>query len=408
MYRMLTDNERQLWSISIAETLTIVPYMRDLIANLKPIFTDEKDFIVGVDKHWRCAISQEFMDLNLSYRCGVIVHDAMHCINNHFYRAEILHGFLTERDNVAMDLEINTTIEGHLLLKLPEDALYPQKYELPKHESYEFYYNNLPKDKTYYVSGGGSNGDGKSIGKDLLDGRESEAITEAGLPEMSNAEKVTALNNTFQRAVEHQKSIGNAEGLKDNILQYVIKALTPAKVDWRSKLSNILSTTRYAIANRKTDYSYRKVNRRVGNKDIAPGSISYKPKVMLGIDVSGSVSEDEHLSMLAEIDDIIRQQSQNIEVFAMDTEMGDIQTVNSVNKIKLFNGGGTALECGFRYVKELPKVKRPDIFVVFSDGENYWKKCKEYILNSVKYIVISTQNSEYLKDIDFGEVIVIG
>ena len=88
--------------------------------------------------------------------------------------------------------------------------------------------------------------------------------------------------------------------------------------------------------------------------------------------------------------------------------MGDIQTVNSVDKIKLFNGGGTALECGFKYVKELPKVKRPDIFVVFSDGENYWKNCKEYILNSVKYIVISTQNSEYLKDIDFGEVIVIG
>ena len=407
MYRMLTDNERQLWSISIAETLTIVPYMRDLIANLKPIFTDEKDFIAGVDKHWRCAISQEFLDLNLSYRCGVIVHEAMHCINNHFYRAEILHGFLTERDNVAMDLEINTTIEGHLLLKLPEDALYPQKYELPKHESYEFYYSHLPKDKTYYISGGGSNGDGKSIGKDLLDDRESEAITEAGLPEMSNAEKVTALNNTFQRAVEHQKSIGNAEGLKDNILQYVIRALTPAKVDWRSKLSNILSNTRYAIANRKTDYSYRKVNRRVGNKDIAPGSISYKPKVMLGIDVSGSVSEEEHFRMLSEVDAIIRQQCQHIEVFAMDTSVGDIQTVNSVDKIKLFAGGGTQLECGFEYVKNLRKQKRPDIFIVFTDGENIWKDCKPYIVRGMKYIIISTHDSSLLDDIDFGEVIVI-
>lgn len=405
-YTMLTSTQRQDWSVAIAETLTIVPYMRDLIANIKPIYTDEPNFTAGIDKYWRCALSNEFFSLPLSQKCGVIVHEAMHCVNNHFARAIILHGCMTERDNVAGDLEINSTIRGHMLLKLPEDVIYPEMFELKDNQSFEYYYDSLPKDKTYYI--GSSGGSGNQMSNDLLDDNESDAITEAGLPEMSNQEKVTALNNTFQRAVEHQKAIGNAAGLKDDILQFVIRSLTPAKVDWRQKLSSILSRTRYAISNRKTDYSYRKINRRVGNKDIAPGSLSYKPKVMLGIDVSGSVSEDEHLSMLSEIDDIIRQQSQNIEVFAMDTEMGDIQTVNSVNKIKLFNGGGTALECGFRYVKELPKAKRPDIFVVFSDGENYWKNCKEYILNSVKYIVISTQNSEYLKDIDFGEVIVIG
>ncbi len=227
------------------------------------------------------------------------------------------------------------------------------------------------------------------------------------MPEMSNAEKVTARNNTLKRATEYQKSIGNAEGLKDNILQLVIKNLTPAKVDWRTKLSDCLSKSRYAVANHKTNYSYRKVNRRLGNKDIGPGMLSYKPKVMLGIDVSGSVSEDEHLSMLAEIDDIIRQQSHSVEIFAMDVEVDKIQTVSNVNQIKLFEGGGTALECGFKYVKELPKSKRPDIFIVMTDGENYWDRAKEYILSGMKYIVLSTQSSKFLEDVDFAEVIVI-
>ena len=396
MYTMLDDDKRQQWSLITAEVLTMVPYMRDIIANIKPIYTDQENFIAGIDKHWRCALSSEFFRLSLSEQCGVTVHEALHCVNNHFSRALILHGIMTDRDNVAADLEINTTLKHHLFLKLPENVLFPDTFNLPEFQSYEYYYEHLPKSKTVEI-----------VLKDLLDDGDSDDITSAGMPEMSNAEKVTARNNTLKRATEYQKSIGNVEGLRNNILQLVIKNLTPAKVDWRTKLSDCLSKSRYAVANHKTNYSYRKVNRRLGNKDIGPGMLSYKPKVMLGIDVSGSVSEDEHLSMLTEIDDIIRQQSHSVEIFAMDVEVDKIQTVSNVNQIKLFEGGGTALECGFKYVKELPKSKRPDIFIVMTDGENYWDRAKEYILSGMKYIVLSTQSSKFLEDVDFAEVIVI-
>jgi len=215
------------------------------------------------------------------------------------------------------------------------------------------------------------------------------------------------MSNTLRRAVEHMKSIGNVAGLKDDILQLVIRSLTPAKADWRHVLSECISRARYAVANHKMDYSYRKINRRAGNKDISPGLLSYKPKVMIGIDVSGSVSNDEHLKMLSEVDEIIRQQAHSVEVFAMDTEVSNIQIIQNVNQIKLFNGGGTALECGFAFVKDLSKTKRPDIFVVFSDGENMWDNSKEHLIQSIKYVVVSTSNTKYLEQIDFAELIII-
>ena len=143
---MLDDDRRQKWSLITAEVLTMVPYMRDIIANIKPVYTDQEDFIAGIDKHWRCALSSEFFNLPLSEQCGVTVHEAVHCVNSHFSRAIILHGSMTDGDNVAADLEINTTLKHHLSLKLPKNVLFPNTFGLPEFQSYEYYYEYLPKD----------------------------------------------------------------------------------------------------------------------------------------------------------------------------------------------------------------------------------------------------------------------
>ena len=68
----------------------------------------------------------------------------------------------------------------------------------------------------------------------------------------------------------------------------------------------------------------------------------------------------------------------------------------------IIGGGIAGLSCAW-----LIKQKRPDIFIVFTDGENIWKDCKPYIVRGMKYIIISTHDSSLLDDIDFGEVIVI-
>ena len=392
MYQLLTDKERQHWSTIIAELLTIVPYMRDAISNVKPVKSNSDIYIAAIDQHWRCAITDDFFNLNLYEQCGVIVHETMHCIGNHFARAVMHHNVITPRDNTAADLEINTALSNCISLKLPEDAVMPYNYELPDHQSYEYYYENLPQ------------GSKVQIAIDMLDNEESDKITAVGMGEMSNAEKVTVRNTTLQKACEYQKSIGTAAGLKDSLLQFVINKLTPAKVDWRKQLSNYISKHRYNIAIGKNDYSYRRVNRRLNNDDIGPGMISYSPKICIGVDISGSMSEKDYLKVLTEIDEIIRHQSKQISIFAMDIEVSNIQTVSSIHQLKLpKNGGGTSLDCGFDYVKNLPKHKRPDIFIVMTDGCNYWDNVKPYIVRDIKYIVVSTTNSYYLSSIDFGD-----
>jgi len=151
MFRKFNDNELQIWSTTIAELLTIIPYMRDVVANIIPVYTENPNSIAGIDKYWRCIFGDSFFnDLNLSERCGVIAHEVLHVVNNHFARAIQVHNCITEKDNIAADLEINTTLSKHMILRLTKDALYPDTFDLPNFQSYEYYYDHLPELKSIW------------------------------------------------------------------------------------------------------------------------------------------------------------------------------------------------------------------------------------------------------------------
>lgn len=392
-----TPTQRKDWSVAIAQTLSLFPYMRDIVANINPSYSTDFEYHAAIDRYWRVIVNAEFFSLSIMSQCAVIMHETLHCVNRHFERAEILHGDMTDKDNIAADFEINTTLRSQSFMVIPEHFIMPEMYSLPDNESYEYYYQHLPL-----------NGTPSFKTRDLVFNNDLiEQLDELGVPQLSPAEKVTALSNTMINATNYQKSIGNVAALKDTVLQSVIKALKPAKVNWRQQLSKIIGRHRADIANHKIDFSYRRVNRRMSENDIAPGYISYKPKVMVGIDVSGSMGEDDYKSLLNEIESIIHTQCSNIKLFLMDTKVSDIQTVRHVNEIKWKLGGGTALECGFKYIANLNKHRRPDMFIVCTDGVNDWDDCKPFILPGVHYVVLSTTDSSLLKQINFAEVITI-
>lgn len=387
--------QRKDWSVAVAQTLSLFPYMRDIIANINPSYFSDFKYHAAIDKYWRVIVNAEFFSLSTMSQCVIIMHEALHCVNRHFERAEILHGIITDKDNIAADLEINTTLRSQSFMTIPQYFIMPEMYSLPNNESYEYYYhhlNDILSCKTRDLV----------FDNDLI-----EQLDKLGVPRLSPAEKVTALSNTMINATYYQKSIGNVSALKDAVLQSVINALKPSKVDWKQQLSKIVGRHRANIANHKIDFSYRRVNRRMSENDIAPGYISYKPRVMVGIDVSGSMGEDDYRSLLNELESIIHTQCSNIKLFLMDTKVSDIQTVRHVNEIKWKLGGGTALECGFKYIANLNKHRRPDIFIVCTDGVNDWDDCKPFILPGVHYVVLSTTDSSLLKQINFAEVITI-
>ena len=127
-----------------------------------------------------------------------------------------------------------------------------------------------------------------------------------------------------------------------------------------------------------SDYSYRRVSRRHTNTDyIMPGMVAYQPSVLLGVDTSGSMREEDYLKFLSEASDLVKRASRSspMDYFCIDAEVQSPRRFRSVRDITFSGGGGTDMSKAFEYVNTLPKGRRPDIFVLTTDGGTDWDEC---------------------------------
>lgn len=166
------------------------------------------------------------------------------------------------------------------------------------------------------------------------------------------------------------------------ILSIVNTRMSPPRVRWQNILRTCIMRTTDNIVRGGTDYSYRKVSRRHTNTEyIMPGIVSYQPKVLLGIDTSGSMANDDYMKFLAEATDLTKRASRNspMEYFCVDAEVQEPRVFKNVQDITFTGGGGTDMSEAFAYVNKLSKGKRPDIFVLTTDGGTDWEECFQEI-----------------------------
>lgn len=198
-------------------------------------------------------------------------------------------------------------------------------------------------------------------------------IDELGIDKASPEEIVIAKENTKSRIKDHL-SRKTTSGF-DGFLNSVIENMKEPQVDWRIIFRKTLTNFSSQIATGSVTSSYRRPSRRYPHSEfIFPGLIGHKVRLMTGVDVSGSMDEGDYSVIFSEIDSFLTTMRNKIdkhEIFPVSTSVGNVKHVKNFKDINLESGGGTDMNVAFKYINSLPANKRPNLFVLMTDGEFY-------------------------------------
>lgn len=129
---------------------TAAPYLAPAIFRLSPVPVGPESGIkwMAVDDRGRVYINfEECMKMDEEWGAGAIVHEVWHVLRQHSGRAKHSDVRDYSRWNQAGDLEINAALPKRFQ-KVMTQILYPSQFKLPDNETAEWYYLNMPKDKS--------------------------------------------------------------------------------------------------------------------------------------------------------------------------------------------------------------------------------------------------------------------
>lgn len=431
--RELTDHEYSVYAGSATLAIEFIPSFRDAIALLRP-FTDDESPVVYVDPYSRICLSMAFFKRSRHQRATTVIHEAMHILNRHFERSETFGMKNPTAFLVGADFEIGTTLVDHPRTDTNHQIV-PDRdpYDYAPHLTFEQYYSILngqdedesesenasgdgdsqdsesggesgseggsedqDSDTDESGSGGqgnegpaGEDGEGSGTGSPSEDianqsgcGQASQGDIEAadreGIERASDAEEAVARNNTEARLrqdAEKARRAGNSH--MGAFLDRITLMLQPPKADWKKILNSAVNRANSNIARGRTDFTYRRPNKKLQYDNfVFPGMQTYTPTLALGIDTSRSMGDSDYSATLSEADAVLRNSAaakSGLTVFAIDTKVsGKIQKVKNVKDVEFHGGGGTDMGPAFTFVRKMRREKRPDIFVLATDGGVPW------------------------------------
>jgi predicted metal-dependent peptidase len=340
---------------------------------------------------------------------GVLAHEVLHCALAHHCRRGSRRPRLW---NVAADYALNPIVLKNGL-SLPAGALVNQEYE---GLSAEEIYSRLKREgsgeeqsQTQAQSGAGgessqlsSQSQGGAAGGDDLNvprpggfGEVLDASDEAGNP-ASEAE-ITRQANEWAIAAEQAMRTANSCGHEPAGIERSLKDARESRQDWRAILRDFIAAT---VA---TDYSWSPPNRRYVASGLYLPSVRHEGvgKIVIGVDTSGSIGEEELRQFAGEISAISDQaQPELIYVVYCDAAVSSTQEFGPSEPITLEpkGGGGTDFRPVFEWV-ETSDVQ-PVCLIYLTD-----LCCRDYPAAPPPYPVLWATDSRRIAP--FGETIKI-
>ena len=314
---------------------------------------------------------------------ALIMHENLHVALMHISRHKDLMKESSVLANVAMDIVVNSVIDGLVdksLCKLPEGAIRDVKYN---GWSVREIYNDLKKDnphlmnKTISISMGGSSdsGDskssgsgghevmvnGKSLSTDGGDEHDAEAV--AG----KTAEETKQMEEAVNRALREGGMLAGRLGIK--VPRAIEDALAP-EVDWKKEFQDYVKSSTTG----KSEFSWRRFNRSLLANDILAPSMEDETitEVIFAVDASGSIGQAALSSVATELASACEvSRPEKVRILWWDTEVHSEQVFtdeysNIKNLLKPQGGGGTRASCVSEYI--IKNRLNPDCIVVFTDG----------------------------------------
>jgi len=274
-----------------------------------------------------------FMKLTLQEQLFLLTHESMHVAYLHMDRLQTR---VHQKWNIAADYVINLQLVDRGFV-LPKGGLLDKKYA---GMSTEDVYKLLPDTP--------------------MDDFEMDIKPGKGDPDKLTQD----IQDIILRAATASKMAGDKSGsIPGDIQIYLDKLLTP-KLPWFRLLQ------KYLRSFDKSDYSYRKPNRRFFPKYHLPSLYGQSlMNFVVAVDTSGSVSDADFLVFVSEVAGILRMMKPDkITLIQFDTKIKSVNQIKSIRELTNcdFTGrGGTSI----RPVLEWAEENKPQLLMVFTDGE---------------------------------------
>jgi|SaaInlStandDraft_4_1057021.scaffolds.fasta_scaffold18190_2 predicted metal-dependent peptidase len=346
---------------------------------------------------------------------AILKHEMLHIINLHIVRQKDKEH---KKWNYGTDISINQLIKN-----IPADGLQPEKFEFEKNLNAEQYYEMIP---VQYTSNGDGEGDCASMGSSgesgSGDGNDDDDGEGEGNGPVDNEDKLKDMIYSALKQVQdgmvgdHSKwneSEGDEQAAKEITRQMTETAtnksrgMSPAEcsdaiamlkmkeqINWKKELRRI-------VGNRKafSKLTIKKNDRRFPERrDLRGKTRDHVADILVILDVSGSMSDEELLYGLNETRAIAEKAGAGVKIMQVDTEPKLVEEFDPKAKNFTRRGfGGTYLYPAVEFAME-NKV-RFDAIVMVTDG--YIEQNWDGKIPKVPFIWLVTQDKENLS-LDIG------
>lgn len=327
------------------------PFFGSLLLRHPKVMTDKVP-TMAVDVNGRIYVNPKFCEeLDVQEIVFVLAHEAMHAALAHAARMQ-------NRDreawNIATDAVINALLRKEGVGVMPRGGV-----DIPGSEtkSAEEVYESLSRQGR--GGGGGGESDAPSLDPsqaDLLEG-------ETGMTKEEIAQAVAQSKIEISQAMHGARMAGKLGSATAKLLEEYVKS----KVDWKAALEM------YLTSKASMHTTWKRPNKRMLR-------VAYMPKherlpsmgrVVIGIDVSGSVTEDELKKIFGHVNRILEQvRPSEVAVLYVDTKVEHVDKYTREDlpvEVKMMDYcGGTDMCEVTRWIED--EDYDPDLCVIFTDG----------------------------------------
>jgi predicted metal-dependent peptidase len=302
--------------------------------------------------------------LSLEQAQFLLANQALHCALSHFARRQHRSRF---RWNIACDHAINPLLvkEG---LTPPPGTLVLDCYEgMTAEEIYPYIDENdsdEPSESPQHDGGGSGESKEEAKGQEPNDSGRDEAGG-AAEPQPLSASERESLAAQWQQRLAGAAQQAQQAGKLGGILGRMVGEMMQPKLPWRLLLARYM--TQYA----RDDYSYMRPSRREGAM-ILPSLRSAQADILVVLDTSGSISEQEIDEFMSEVNAIKGQLRARIVLHACDTALAEdgpwiFEAWDEFRLPKAIQGGGgTDFRPVFEWISR--QGREPDMLLYFTDA----------------------------------------
>ncbi len=365
----MTKNKSDSLAKASKELMMIEPFYGFFLIMLNKIWTKTQVPTAGVCKNginYQLCINEDFWDsLDKKKELGILKHELLHVAFNH-----LTHFYFPDKRlaNIAMDMEINQYIDKTWL---PEDGIFIENYadlELDHKAGCNYYYKKLQQAKEDKEQNGTSGCEEFDRLCDQLDGGEDPVKNHdmwKDFQDLSETEK-KLIEKQIKRVLTQASDMAESKsrGCTPGEIKDLIKVdeVLPPKFDWKNYVRRFSGTSSRVF----TKKLRRKENRKF---DDNPGlKIKMKKHVLLAIDTSGSVSNEEVKEFMGEMKHI-HKTGVAMTLAQCDTSIRKIEPYNGSNELNIEGRGGTEFDPILDYFNA--NLRTYTSLIYFTDGECY-------------------------------------